>query len=135
MIFSEETVDAFRKDFNEAMNALREKYDISISLGTITYFPDHFTGKLSVFNSQDDEAIAIAKFDANVWKFHDLGLQKGMYKRIFIGIDGERYALIGLNARATKNQLEIMHLETGTRYTAGKGFLKELTDFTYVEAK
>ena len=42
---------------------------------------------------------------------------------------------MGLNARATKNQLEIMHLETGARYTAGKGFLKELTDLTYAEAK
>lgn len=58
-----------------------------------------------------------------------------MYKRIFVGIDGERYAILGLNARATKNQLEIVHLDSGTRYSAGRGFLKELTDSFYAEVK
>jgi len=135
MTFNEETVDNFRKDFEQAMVALQEKYQISISLGVITYYADRFTARLSVYNSQDEEDIAIAKFDANVWKFRDLGLEPGMYKRIFIGRDGERYALIGLNARATKNHLDIIHLDTGTRYSAGKGFLQKLTDSYYAEVK
>ena len=28
-------IDAFRKDFNEAMKTLEEKYDITLRLGTI----------------------------------------------------------------------------------------------------
>jgi hypothetical protein len=99
----------------------------------MSYDQTSFTARLSVYSGQDKEDVAIAKFDANVWKFADLGLKPGMYKRIFIGRDGERYALLGLNARASKNQMIILHLETGTRYSAGRGFLKELTENYYAE--
>jgi len=133
MIFTEEFLNDFRKDFNKAMDALREKYNITISLGSMSYDQTSFTARLSVYSGQDKEDVAIAKFDANVWKFADLGLKPGMYKRIFIGRDGERYALLGLNARASKNQMIILHLETGTRYSAGRGFLKELTENYYAE--
>ena len=133
MIITGEMVDDFRKDFNQAMIALQKKYDVTISLGYITYDQTSFTGRLSVYSGQDKEDVAIAKFDANVWKFADIGLKPGMYKRIFIGLDGERYELLGLNARASKNQMDIIHLETGKRYAAGRGFLKELTDSYYAE--
>ena len=133
MIFTEEVIVDFRKDFNAAMDALREKYNATISLGSISYDETSFSARLSVYSGRDKEDVAIAKFDANVWKFADLGLKPGMYKRIFIGRDGERYALLGLNARASKNQMIILHLETGQRYSAGRGFLKELTDSYYAE--
>ena len=37
MVVTPEFLVEFRKDFDEAMDALREKYDISISLGNITF--------------------------------------------------------------------------------------------------
>ena len=51
MTFNEETVDNFRKDFEQAMVALQEKYQISISLGVITYYADRFTARWSVYKS------------------------------------------------------------------------------------
>ncbi len=135
MVFTGEIVDEFREDFDRAMKSLEEKYGAKISLGAITYDMDHFTARLSVYNGQDEEEAAMSRFDANVWKFEDVGLKKGMYKRIFIGRDGQKYALLGLNVRATKNQLTILHLESGRHYCAGRGFIRELTDTTYVEVK
>ena len=37
MIVTPEFLDDFRKEFDQAMDALRDKYDISISLGSLTY--------------------------------------------------------------------------------------------------
>ena len=48
MIFTEEVIIDFRKDFNAAMDALREKYNVTISLGSISYDQTTFSARLSV---------------------------------------------------------------------------------------
>ena len=83
-------LDAFTKDFNLAVEWLQEKYDVTISLGSITYTENQFTSKMTVDNSRDPESIDRANFDMNVWRYAHLGLAKGMYNRVFIGADGQK---------------------------------------------
>ena len=133
MIVTPDFLEEFRKDFNEAMEALQRKHNISISLGRITYEEERFSAKLSVNMTQDPEDIARANFDAEAWKFDDIGIHEGMYKRIYIGRDGKRYAIIGLKPRSYKQPIRSIGVEDGKHYMAGKGFIKEWTDVYYAE--
>ena len=133
MVVTPEFLVEFRKDFNEAMDALREKYDISISLGNITFEDERFSGKLSVVMPRDPEDIARASFDAEAWKFFEIGIQEGMYKRIFVGRNGRRYAILALKPRSYKSPLRIIDVETGERYRCGRDFVKEWTDLHYAQ--
>lgn len=127
------TIDAFREDFNRVVLELQDKYDVTISLGSITYWDERFSAKLTVKNGRDPEEIARADFDAGVWKYTHLGLSKGMYKRMFLGVDGRRYAIVGFNTKATRYPLEIVQVSDGSRSRAGEGFIKELMDEYYAE--
>ena len=57
MIFTEEVIVDFRKDFNAAMDALREKYNVTISLGSISYDETSFSVRLSVYSGRDKEML------------------------------------------------------------------------------
>ncbi len=56
MIVTPEFLDEFRKDFDEAVEGLREKYDISINLGSITYELERFSATLSVNMTRDPDS-------------------------------------------------------------------------------
>lgn len=133
MVVTPELLDEFRKDFHQAMEPLREKYNMSISLGRITYQEERFSGKLVATMTRDPEDFARASFDADAWKFSDIGIQEGMYKRIYIGRDGKRYAIIALKPRSYKQPIQSIGLEDGKRYQCGKGFIREWTDMYYAE--
>ncbi len=133
MIVTPEFLDEFRKDFDEAVEALREKYDISINLGSITYELERFSATLSVNMTRDPEDIARANFDAEAYKFQDLGITPGMYKRIFIGTDGKKYAVVALKPRSWKTPLRIVDVEDGESYKAYRDFVKKWTDSYYAE--
>ena len=135
MNVTSEFLDIFRKEFNEAVETLCEKYDISMQLGRITYSNESFSATLSVNMTRDPEDIARANFDADAWKFEDIGITEGMYKRIFIGTDKKKYAIVGLQPRSYKQPLCIVDVDDGSRYKAGRMFIKEWTDFFYAETK
>ena len=42
MIITKDSIDDFRKDFEAAIEAIQEKYDVTVDLGNITYYPDRF---------------------------------------------------------------------------------------------
>ena len=42
MMITSNNLDAFRNDFNKAMADLQEKYDVTISLGNITFEEERF---------------------------------------------------------------------------------------------
>ena len=126
-------LDAFRKDFENAVQELQDKYDVTIRLGKITYTDESFTAKLTVNNGRDPDDIGSAEFDENVWKYEHLGLTKGMYRRVFLGKDGRQYALLGFNTRAKKYPLIIKDIEDGSVIRAGEGFIKELRYEYYVD--
>ena len=133
MIVTPEFLDDFREDFNKAVEALREKYDISILLGRITYSDERFSATLNVNMSRDPEDITRADFDAEAWKFRDIGITEGMYKRIFIGRDGKKYAIVGLKPRSYKAPLRFVDVEDGKRYKSDKKFIKEWSNSYYAE--
>ena len=134
MEINDKNLRAFRNDFMKAVEALEEQYDVSISMGNITYEEERFTAKITVNKGRDPEEIARAEFDANVWKFAHLGLAPGMYRRVFIGYTGERYALIGLNTRAPKYPLIIARISDGEVSRAGERFIKTLLNEYYQES-
>lgn len=123
----------FRADFKKMAEELQEKYDVTISLGSISYNEDEFSAKMTVNNGRDPEAIERKDFDKNVWKYEHLGFTKGMYRRIFLAANGARYAIVGFNTRAKKYPLIVADIHDGRLLRAGAGFVKEVLDEYYVQ--
>lgn len=126
-------LSAFRVDFMMAVAELQEKYDVTISLGPISYTENQFTTKMTVDNGRDRTEIERANFDMNVWKYRHLGLEPGMYGRVFVANDGRKYAILGFNTKAPKYPLIIMCTSTNERCRAPERFIKELLNEYYVE--
>ena len=129
------TLDAFRADLKAALSPLQDKYGVTISFGRITYNDEQFSGKLTVVNGQDPDEVERNRFDADVWKYGHLGLKKGMFNRIFIGLDGDRYAIQGFNTRSSKYPIENIRVSNGERRRCGEGFIKELLPEYYINAE
>ena len=125
------TLRNFRRDFAEAMAALQEKYDVTISIGNISYNPNEFYTRLTIKNGRDKDMIARADFDRDVWRYEHLGLSEGMYNRIFIGRDGKTYALKGFNTRSPKYPLLVYRLEDGMTVRVPERMVENLKDEYY----
>ena len=123
------TLRNFRRDFAEAMAALQEKYDVTISIGNISYNPNEFYTRLTIKNGRDKDMIARADFDRDVWRYEHLGLSEGMYNRIFIGRDGKTYALKGFNTRSPKYPL-LVYSVTGL-FRSGS-YIEQLPGFLII---
>lgn len=133
MKISRGTLMEFRKDFKAAVASLEEKYDVTVLLGSISYNEDGFSSRMEVKNSRDPEIIAKNDFDANVWKYEHLGFHEGMYKRIFIGADGQRYAVTGFNTRAKKRAILMTRVSDGAKFATSESFVREITNDIYAE--
>ena len=132
MDINKETLPLFRKDFSDAVRKLEEKYEVKISLGTITYSENTFSCKMEVRNGREEYESESAAFDDAVWKYAHLGLTEGMYNRVFVGKNNQLYALQGFNTRAKKYPLKILNIRTGEKIVAGEGFIKELRNEYFV---
>lgn len=133
MEINNNNLDAFRNDFNIAMKALQDKYDVTISLGKITYGDERFSAKVTVVNGNDSEIAARNEFDADVWRYSHLGLRPGMYNRIFRGADGNLYAIQGFNTRAKKRPFKSKSVSDGKLWSCSEGFIKEILNEYYTE--
>ena len=131
MIINDATLSAFRKDFMEMAAELEQKYNVTISLGGITYERERFTAKMTVNNGRNQEEIARANFDADVWKFEHLGFAKGMYHRVFTSLDGERFAIEGFIPNAKKYPLHVIRIADGKRMRAGQGIVGRIENEYY----
>ena len=129
------TLNAFRADLNAALAPLQEKYNVTITLGRITYGAEEFSGKLSVVNGRDPDEVERNRFDENVWKYEHLGLKKGMFNRIFIGLDGERYAIRGFNTKSHKYPIEYMRVSNGERRRCSEWFIKKLLPEYFINSE
>lgn len=125
---------AFRDDFEQAMLSLQEKYDVTITMGRITYGDERFSAKITVVNGRDPEVVARNQFDADVWRFEHIGLEPGMYNRIFIAEDGKRYAIHGFNLKAKKWPIKTIRVSDGEPIVCNEYFIKEILDEYYTEA-
>ena len=63
--FTSTKVDQFRKDFQEAMQGLEEKYGCEISLGTLRYSSDEVRGKMTaqILNGERREKLSGSDFN------------------------------------------------------------------------
>lgn len=134
MDINNQSLDAFRDDFEKAMVSLQEKYDVTIALERITYGEESFSAKVTVVNGRDSETVARNKFDADVWKYEHLGLFPGMYNRIFRGADGQLYAIQGFRTRARKHPVRIVRVADGEKRVCSESFIKEIQNESYTEA-
>lgn len=134
MEINNSNLDSFIKDFKDAMLSLQEKYDVTISLGRISYTEELFSAKLTVVNGQDPEEVARHKFDVDVWKYDYLGLTPGMYNRVFLGTDGQRYAIQGFNTKARKHPIKILRISDDEERVCNDRFIKEFLNEYYTEA-
>jgi hypothetical protein len=134
MEMNNSTLNSFRRDFKKAVLSLQEKYGVTISLGRISYNDEMFSAKLTVVNGQDPEEVARHKFDTDVWKYDYLGLTPGMYNRVFLGTDGQRYAIQGFNTRAKKHPIHMARISDGQKLVCGDRFIKEFLNEYYIEA-
>ncbi|MBQ9325547.1 MAG: hypothetical protein IJ246_07240 [Clostridia bacterium] len=131
MEITSETLQRFHEDFSKAVQSLEEKYDCSISLGRITYSDTSFSAKLTVNSSRDSERIAENRFDQDVWKFSDSGLQPGMYRRIVVGKDDVEYVVVGFVPNARKFPIRLCRIDDGSIVHGGKHFIKTIKNEYY----
>ena len=133
MEMTNENLKSFRKDFSEAMKSLEEKYQVTVSLGRITYDADVFSAKVTVTNGRDPEEVARSAFDSAVWKYEHLGLYPGMYNRVFIGTDGKKYAIRGFRTQAKKWPIEMLCISDGEIRVCNEQFIREFLDEYYTD--
>lgn len=135
MDINSDSLRAFRADLKLALAPLREKYGVDIDVGNITYYQTHFSMRLTVTNGTDPDEVARNRFDAAVWKYKYLGLEEGMFNRIFIAEDGERYALRGFNTRARKYPIKIMRVSDGEDRVCNDQFIVKLLNEYYYDSE
>ena len=131
MDINKATLHEFCADFKQATKVLEEKYQVSIHLGSISYEENRFSTKLTVKNGGSEEERARLDFDADVWRYQHIGLNKGMYHRIFIGCDGERYALEGFMTSAKKYPIIVTRIRDGQKIRVSEKFIRTLEDSYY----
>lgn len=131
MNINDKTLHEFGNDLREALAPLQEKYGVTISFGNINYTQERFTTKLTITNGQSQDEAERSAFDADVWKYGHLGLERGMFNRIFLTPDGQRMAIRGFNTRSPKYPIIALRLSDGQKLRCSEGRIAALTDEYY----
>ena len=92
MKFTKKEFQAFRKDFDQALLPIAEKYSLTIKAGSINYQEDTFSMKIEC--AKTDAGNLEQKEFAKYCLLY--GLSPGDYMREFV-FNSERYALAGLS--------------------------------------
>ncbi len=121
MTISKTTLKAFREDFKNVVKTLEDKYELTIELGSISYDNSGFHVRMEATSGSSDEAEKI-KFEKAAQSFKYYGITADMYNKEFIGKDGKKYRLVGLNTKAPKNAC-IIKASSGTQYKCPMEFL------------
>ena len=131
MNINDRTLHEFGNDLREALAPLQEKYGVTISFGNINYTQERFTTKLTVTNGQSQDEAEQSAFDADVWRYGHLGLERGMFNRIFLTPDGQKMAIRGFNTRSPKYPIIALRISDGQKLRCSEGRIVELTDEYY----
>lgn len=131
MNINDKTLHDFGADLQAALAPLQEKYGVTIRFGNINYTQERFTTKLTVTNGQSQDEAEQNAFDADVWRYAHLGLEWGMFNRIFLTPDGQRMALRGFNTRSPKYPIIALRLSDGQRLRCAEKHIAKLTDEYY----
>ena len=131
MNINNKTLHDFGNDLRDALAPLEDKYGVTIRFGNISYTEERFTTKLTVTNGQNIEDVERSSFDADVWKFGHLGLERGMFNRIFLAPDGQKLAIRGFNTRSPKYPIIALRISDGQRLRCAPDHIAQLTDEYY----
>lgn len=131
MNINNKTLHDFGNDLRDALAPLEDKYGVTIRFGNISYTEERFTTKLTVTNGQNIEDVERSSFDADVWKFGHLGLERGMFNRIFLTPDGQKMAIRGFNTRSPKYPIIALRISDGQRLRCAPDHIAQLTDEYY----
>lgn len=115
MTIDKQTLQAFREDFKAATAELEKKYNISISLGNISYTETEFHGKLTA-NSKDVYANTLNNklLDSLGAKF-TIG-DKFVYKNA-------EFEVIGYNGKKPKMPVMLRNTQTGNQASCTVNFV------------
>lgn len=113
-----QTLENFRQDFKDAMEALEQKYGFVIELGRITYTATSFTGKLEVNEGESKDEVNEKEFKQYC---HWFGLDEQDYDRRF-SFDGKDYIVIGIRPSKRKYPIACQCVQDGKTY----GFTADL---------
>lgn len=125
-MFTKEMFRKFREDFAEAVKGLEEKYVITLSIGNITYSQEEFHTKLTgeikrTASEQEDKNRK--EFESFVKMHPQYKLKPEMYNAELEAYDGEKYKIIGVKPKASKNII-IIEATSGKQYVCPPQFLK-----------
>lgn len=113
--------DQFRTDFDNAMKALQDKYDVTIDLGNIGYSNTEFSSKITVKpRTIDGKGIEQVEFE-KACKLY--GFEPDHYLAHF-ELQGKAFELYGFNHRARKSPMQIRELATGKCYKTSEETVK-----------
>ena len=124
--FDKGNLPELRKDINEALKAIAEKHNISISLGKCSFTNQCAEFKLDASIITEDGVMTKEASDFLRCSFK-YGLDDSDLFKVFKGNDGKDYKLVGANINARKAPLVIQDIVTGKEYKCMTGFIRPYT--------
>lgn len=127
MNMTKANLDSFRKDFNEAMKALNEKYDVDVHLKNIRYSDDSFTSKIEVQNrgeSGEKVDLTLKKLETAFCNYAYRYNLEGQLGAIFER-GGSKYKIIGMKPRSKTMPIVVEKISDGSRYKYAASSIQE----------
>lgn len=100
--FNRENLKNMRKEINQALTALGDKYGVMFEIGNIRFSDHNFRTQLSVTVSNPNLEIQGAKANDFNRYCGIYGLVPSDLGKTFKGLTGETYKLVGLKSKSTK---------------------------------
>lgn len=117
-----ETFTQFRRDFENALKDICEKYDVDIETGNISYEATQFNMKVTVKDRMSAEERFMDDYNHS-WLFA-YPISVDMLNKRFRGNDGKVYTLIGINRTARKTSKVVrIEADNGLKYVCEPEFL------------
>lgn len=121
-MISKEMLQAFRRDFNEAMKPLETKYNLELKLSKITYGEDSFQGKVEAFDRSQGESKEANEFNKYCSYY---GLQPSDLNRVITTPNGEGYQIKGLDRQKRKYCISAIRVSDGKEFGLTLDFVKK----------
>jgi len=112
----------FRKDFEETVKSLEQKYGLVISLGSIRYSPDSFEAKIECKEGESRDDVNEKEFKIYCKTY---GLQPEDYDRRF-AFQGKSYVIVGVRPSRRKYPICCQCVEDGKTYGFTASLVKKL---------
>jgi hypothetical protein len=120
MKIDNQMLDAFRKDFAEAVKDLEKQYGVVLSLGRITYGYDNFRCQLEAKSGDSRDDVLKKEFEQNC---SAVGLYPEDYGQTFTQ-QGKQWRIIGIDLKKRKYPIIIEEVATGRTCRCTAAYIK-----------